>query len=110
MLNTKTVKINLLQDYIFYLPFLMLLVASVFAYYKYYVDLNYFIYTDTKCVPGEGICFLSESDYFFQEVELYAADVRDYCLDLNKEDCIGLLIKNGGANVISCSTDDFDCY
>lgn len=110
MIKVEKSKISLFQDYIFYLPFLMLLIACFFSFNKYFIELNYLLYTDVKCVPGEGVCSINESGAFFQEIEIYAADIRDYCEELNKDDCIGVLIKEGVVEVISCAPEDSDCY
>jgi hypothetical protein len=94
-------------NYFTLLALLLIVVAMIFSYFKYYVNLDYDTLLAIECDPSIDVCFYDEESYY-QKFLIYTKTLDENCSDASNEQCIVDLWKKDLATLIECNDENLE--
>ncbi len=91
-------------NYFTLMVLLLIVVAMLFSYFKYYVNLDYHTLLAIECDPSIDVCFYNEESYY-QKFLVYTKTLDENCSDVSNEQCIIDLWEKDLATLVECNSE-----
>jgi hypothetical protein len=92
------------RDYFILVVLLMIAVAFLASFFRYYVNLDYDIFLTIECDPEISECVTDEESYYNRFL-VKAKTIENHCGQNQNEECILDLYNIGEAEMIPCEQD-----
>ena len=94
-------------NYFTLIVLILVVIAMVTSFFKYYLNLDYDTLLAIECDPTTDICFYDEESYY-QKLLVYTKILDDNCFDSSSDDCVLDLKDKGLARVVECNEDNLE--